>query len=497
MIAAAHDHRLADRSAPVITLLASILPAQAGDPRAADRGGPRGRDAADQPARPRTRAKAGLGVPLGLARRDRASAMFAGGVSAARGRAAARRRRARAVRRHRAARAAARQAARPRGRLAGAPRRRRRRRAGRRQRRPQPRPHRVDRRRAHDRAHARDGRGGARRRPQRRDEVGDHRPGPRRLRHRRQARTCRSGPTRATSSRPSPASRPRRTSARTTALVQGKENTISGIDPATIAHFYRFNWTTGSERTLEQLGTDGALVTKAYAEDKHLKVGSQLSLTDARGRQAHARRPRHLRPARRPSRCSATSASTQQAFDTAFANPKNSFTFLDADAGAGRGDRVRGQGLRRREAPHRGRVPEGRHQGHGHDAGHALRAAGLLGHREPVRHGQHDGALGVRAHPRDRDAADDRHDAPPGAPHDPPREHHHGADRRRARPRARRCSSPRSSPRRSEATGLPLAIPVQTLAGFTLVAVLAGIGAAILPARRASRLNVLDALQYE
>ena len=32
---------------------------------------------------------------------------------------------------------------------------------------------------------------------------------------------------------------------------------------------------------------------------------------------------------------------------------------------------------------------------------------------------------------------------------------------------------------------------------FTLVAVLAGIGAAILPARRASRLNVLDALQYE
>jgi ABC-type antimicrobial peptide transport system permease subunit len=31
----------------------------------------------------------------------------------------------------------------------------------------------------------------------------------------------------------------------------------------------------------------------------------------------------------------------------------------------------------------------------------------------------------------------------------------------------------------------------------TLVAVLAGIGAAIMPARRASRLNVLDALHYE
>ena len=45
--------------------------------------------------------------------------------------------------------------------------------------------------------------------------------------------------------------------------------------------------------------------------------------------------------------------------------------------------------------------------------------------------------------------------------------------------------------------GLPFAVPVPTLAAFTLLAVLAGIGAAIMPARRASRLNVLDALQYE
>ena len=43
----------------------------------------------------------------------------------------------------------------------------------------------------------------------------------------------------------------------------------------------------------------------------------------------------------------------------------------------------------------------------------------------------------------------------------------------------------------------PLAIPTQTLAGFTLVAVLLGIGAAVMPARRASRLNVLDAVAYE
>ena len=45
--------------------------------------------------------------------------------------------------------------------------------------------------------------------------------------------------------------------------------------------------------------------------------------------------------------------------------------------------------------------------------------------------------------------------------------------------------------------GLPFVVPVQTLAAFTLLSVIAGIGAAIMPARRASRLNVLDALHYE
>ena len=40
-------------------------------------------------------------------------------------------------------------------------------------------------------------------------------------------------------------------------------------------------------------------------------------------------------------------------------------------------------------------------------------------------------------------------------------------------------------------------LPVGTLAVFTVVAIVAGLLAALLPARRASRLNVLHALQYE
>jgi putative ABC transport system permease protein len=44
---------------------------------------------------------------------------------------------------------------------------------------------------------------------------------------------------------------------------------------------------------------------------------------------------------------------------------------------------------------------------------------------------------------------------------------------------------------------LSLSIPAVPLAVFALVAIGAGIAAAVLPARRASRLNVLEALQYE
>ena len=45
--------------------------------------------------------------------------------------------------------------------------------------------------------------------------------------------------------------------------------------------------------------------------------------------------------------------------------------------------------------------------------------------------------------------------------------------------------------------GIVFAVPSGTLVVFVGVAILAGMLAAILPARRASRLNVLEALQYE
>ena len=371
--------------------------------------------------------------------------MFADGVSAAPVGAAARRRRARAVHGHRPAGAAPREAARPRRRLAGASRRWRRRRARRSQRGPQPGPHRVDRGRADDRAHARDRRGGARRRHDRRDEVGDHQADPRRLRDRRQRRPAVPG-RRGRRARGDPGRRPRhRTSAPTTRSCRASRARSAGSTPPRSRTSTRSTGRPAPTGRSGSSATDGALVTKSYADDKHLTVGSQVSLKTPKGDTLLGRRPRHLRPAGRRTRCWPTCVVTQAAFDAAYSQPKNSFTFLDADAGSAAAIKAAAEGLRRRQAttpapPTRRTRPRtwpGR-------PGDALRAARLLGHREPVRHGQHDGAVGVRAHPRDRDAPDDRHDAPPGAAHDPPREHHHRADRRGARTRARAVPRRRS-----------------------------------------------------
>ena len=45
--------------------------------------------------------------------------------------------------------------------------------------------------------------------------------------------------------------------------------------------------------------------------------------------------------------------------------------------------------------------------------------------------------------------------------------------------------------------GLVFVVPYSQLVGFLIVATLFGVLAAILPARRAAKLNVLEALQYE
>jgi len=67
------------------------------------------------------------------------------------------------------------------------------------------------------------------------------------------------------------------------ARVLGATATVVGVDPATIGRVYHFDWRTGSDATLTDLH-DGAIVEAPYATKHHLQVGSPLTLTAPDGR---------------------------------------------------------------------------------------------------------------------------------------------------------------------------------------------------------------------
>ena len=280
-----------------------------------------------------------------------------------------------------------------------------------------------------------------------------------------------------------------------TALVDGEERGITGIDPATIAHFYAFEWADGSEDALAHLGTDGAVVTKSYADAEDLTVGERLSIVTPAGE----KRTLVVRGVYDPPKVSqllGDVSMTQHAFDTAFTQPQNSFTFLDAGDGA----------QSRLDAAAADMSDLTLHTGSAYatDAGKDLETVlamlyVLLGFSVVVSLFGMVNTLVLSVFERTRELGMLRAI---------------GMTRRQARRMIRQESVITALigatlglslgvflaalvTQALSAYEIGLTIPWGELIAFTLVAVLAGIGAAIMPARRASRLNVLSALQYE
>jgi putative ABC transport system permease protein len=280
-----------------------------------------------------------------------------------------------------------------------------------------------------------------------------------------------------------------------TALVQGEQLEVSGIDPATIADFYTFAWTTGSDRTLDRLGPDGALVSKQYAADEHLKVGSPLSVTTPSGERRTLVVSGVYDPPEQNALLGDVSM-TRAAFDEAFENPKNSFTFIAAGAEAGTAIEAATEGSGSALFHTGAEYPQ--------DATKDMATVMamlyvLLGFSVIVSLFGMVNTMVLSVFERTREIGMLRTI---------------GMTRRQARRMIRQESVITALIGTTLGVGLGLllaglvikavamdglafVVPVAPLAAFTLVAVAAGIGAAVLPARRASRLNVLDALKYE
>jgi putative ABC transport system permease protein len=280
------------------------------------------------------------------------------------------------------------------------------------------------------------------------------------------------------------------------ARMGGQDRDVTGIEPATIGHFYRFAWTHGSAASLGQLGTNGALVTQDYADDHDLAVNSRLSIQTPSG----ARRELVVRGIYDPPAIEAMLGDVSIAratFDDAFPQPKNKYTFIEAGPGAEPALAAATKDLSdvRFHAGEKAFV----------DASTASFSSFLnllyvlLAFSVVVSLFGMVNALVLSVFERTRELGMLRTI---------------GMTRRQARRMIRHESV--ITALIGAALGLPLGIflaalvtqalseydvvmslPLGSLIGFTLVAVLAGVTAAVLPARRAARLNVLQALQYE
>jgi putative ABC transport system permease protein len=279
------------------------------------------------------------------------------------------------------------------------------------------------------------------------------------------------------------------------ARVGGDELDVSGVDPATIARFYHFDWTEGSAAAVGQLASGGALVTETYADDHDVTVGKRLSIQTASGaKQAVVVRGIYDPPEIDQMLGAITIG--QQSFDKVFPQPKNRFTFLDAGADADRALTAAAADFTDASVSTGAAFAEHYTQGF---ASFLNFLYVLLAFSVVVSLFGMVNTLVLTVFERTRELGMLRTI---------------GMSRRQARRMIRHESV--ITALIGAALGLPLgillallvtqalsqydiavSIPLPELIGFTVVAILAGIAAAIMPARRASRLNVLDALHYE
>jgi len=117
-----------------------------------------------------------------------------------------------------------------------------------------------------------------------------------------------------------------------TGRALGSRINVTGLSPD-VSKVIAVKWKEGGPQTPALLGTDGAIVTKDFAKEHHLQVGSPLSLEVPSG----ARLPLIVRGIYNPPEAGASVfgdlAISAARFDQVYANPQNVFTFINMRGG--------------------------------------------------------------------------------------------------------------------------------------------------------------------
>jgi len=281
--------------------------------------------------------------------------------------------------------------------------------------------------------------------------------------------------------------------------VAGSGEYVTGIEPRTIARAYSFQWKDGSDAVLPKLGRNGAVIDDSFAERKDLRIGATFPLLTPSGKRLELEvRAIYEPPPFYPLLGSVSVA--QATFDSLFERPRNLFTVVNVQGDPSDGMQTSIEaalaGFPDTKVQTRGEWIAA--QGQDFDDFLAILYV-LLALSVVVSLFGMVNTLVLSVHERTRELGMLRAV---------------GMTRRQTRRMVRHESV--ITALIGAAVGLPLGIslaalvtaalsqydvqfsvPLAQLAVFTAVAAIAGIVAAIMPARRAARLNVLEALQYE
>jgi putative ABC transport system permease protein len=108
----------------------------------------------------------------------------------------------------------------------------------------------------------------------------------------------------------------------------GADKYVTGIEPDSIAAAYEFDWKAGSDEVLATLGEDGAILDDDFASEKDLAVGDRFTLVSVDNKRMELEVKGIYEPPPFYPLLGSVSIS-QETFDSLYAHPRNLFTFVD------------------------------------------------------------------------------------------------------------------------------------------------------------------------